>query len=89
MISCNTCVHDGICANQAANDGCSGVCGFYEEQRPKSRWVESTPMSCGSILRWRLNVIEQKCESCGRWSVKWETTIPSNYCSYCGAKMSI
>lgn len=53
----------------------------------QAEWYEEQFTSCGSILQMRLNVIQQRCSKCERWSIKWEGTIPSNYCSHCGAKM--
>lgn len=56
-------------------------------ERPQGEWEESHIFSCGKILRMGLNVIENKCKNCGRWSIKWERTIPDNFCSNCGADM--
>ena len=57
------------------------------EQRPQGEWIDKHITSCGQILRWRADVLEQKCNICGRYSLKWVETIPSNYCSHCGAQM--
>ena len=56
-------------------------------ERPQGEWEESHIYSCGKILRMGMNVIEHKCKNCGRWSIKWERTIPDNFCSNCGADM--
>ena len=53
----------------------------------QAEWVERQVISCGQLLRWQENIVEQKCGECHCWSVKLQSTIPSNYCSHCGAKM--
>lgn len=60
-----------------------GWCG----EREKGEWEDTHIYSCGKILKWRHDVIEHKCPVCKRWSIKWAETIPSNYCSNCGADM--
>lgn len=54
---------------------------------PKGEWEESHIYSCGKILKGRNDVIEHKCSVCKRWSIKWDGTIPDNFCSHCGADM--
>ena len=56
-------------------------------ERPKGEWEDSHIYSCGKILKGRNDVIEHKCSVCKRWSIKWDGTIPDNYCSHCGADM--
>ena len=56
-------------------------------ERPQGEWIDKHITSCGKILQWRANVLEQKCSVCGRYSLKWVETIPSNYCQNCGADM--
>ena len=56
-------------------------------ERPQGEWEESHICSCGKILQMRMDVIEHKCKNCGRWSIKWERTIPDNFCPNCGAEM--
>ena len=60
---------------------------LYCPKRPQGEWEESHIFSCGNILRMGMNVIEHKCKNCGRWSIKWVSTIPDNFCSNCGADM--
>ena len=55
--------------------------------RPKGEWEDSHIYSCGKILKGRNDVIEHKCSVCKRWSIKWDGTIPDNFCSHCGADM--
>lgn len=55
--------------------------------KPQGEWEESHIISCGNILRMGENVIEHKCKNCGKWSIKWERTIPDNFCSNCGVEM--
>lgn len=56
-------------------------------ERPQGEWEESHIYSCGKILKGRNDVIEHKCSVCKRWSIKWDGTIPDNFCSHCGADM--
>ena len=53
----------------------------------QAEWIEQKVVSCGLLLRWQENIIEQKCSNCQCWSIKWETSIPSNYCPHCGYMM--
>ena len=57
------------------------------KETPKGEWEDSHIYSCGKILKGRNDVIEHKCSVCKRWSIKWDGTIPDNYCSHCGADM--
>jgi len=60
---------------------------LLNELRPKGTWVEYSVVSCGSILRNRDNIVEQKCGRCGRWSQKWANAVNRRYCGHCGAEM--
>ena len=53
----------------------------------KGEWEYEHELSCGRILKLRINVVEHKCNKCKHWSIKWAGTIPDNYCSHCGADM--
>lgn len=61
--------------------------GGWSGERKKGEWEDSHIYSCGKILKGRNDVIEHKCSVCKRWSIKWDGTIPDNYCSHCGADM--
>ena len=61
-------------------------CGSHEN-KTKGEWEKKHELSCGRILKLRINVVEHKCNKCKHWSIKWAGTIPDNYCSHCGADM--
>ena len=61
--------------------------GNTDEVRSQGEWEGWKFYSCGKLLRWRADVIEQKCSKCGCWSLKWADTIQHEYCSHCGVKM--
>lgn len=56
-------------------------------ETPKGEWEYEHELSCGRILKLRLNVVEHKCNKCKHWSIKWAGTIPDNFCSHCGEVM--
>lgn len=58
-----------------------------QDERPKGEWEKCVFISCGKLLKWKSNVIEQRCSKCGRWSLRWEESIQNEYCSHCGVKM--
>lgn len=58
-----------------------------KSERPQGEWENEHELSCGRILKLRINVIEHKCKKCKHWSIKWAGTIPDNFCSHCGADM--
>ena len=58
-----------------------------DNERPKGEWEYEHELSCGRILKLRLNVVEHKCNKCKHWSIRWAGTIPDNFCSHCGADM--
>ena len=52
-----------------------------------SKWINNAPISCGTILRWRANVVECRCPKCKRFCIKWEETFDYDFCPNCGADM--
>jgi len=56
-------------------------------ERPQGEWVENQVASCGQILRWGADVVEQKCNKCNKYTLRWRDTTVSEFCSNCGADM--
>ena len=90
-LKCNKCIHDTVC-KYVDNGACfedDFECYEFDAkvERLKGEWKEEHELSCGRILKLRINVVEHKCNNCNRWSIKWAGTIPENFCPNCGAKM--
>ena len=88
---CVTSIYDRVIDNAPTLIWCSetpdGLPLMDMRERPKGEWEDSHIYSCGKILKGRNDVIEHKCSVCKRWSIKWDGTIPDNFCSHCGADM--
>ena len=54
----------------------------------QAEWCNRSYASCGTILRWKADVVEYQCSKCKRWSQWWFGTCKNEYCSHCGAKMT-
>ena len=52
-----------------------------------SKWIKNPTVSCGTILRWRANVVECQCPKCNRCCLKWEEVFDYDFCPNCGADM--
>ena len=52
-----------------------------------SKWINNHIVSCGTILRWRANVVECQCPKCRRWCLKWADTLDYEKCPHCGEDM--
>ena len=62
-------------------------CAREQYERPQGEWIENVNTSCGKILRWRADIVEQKCNKCNRYTLRWRDTMASEFCSNCGAEM--
>lgn len=52
-----------------------------------AQWTERSFVPCGKILRWRSDVVENKCSNCQRWALTWFGTNKYEYCPNCGERM--
>ena len=53
-----------------------------------AQWTERSFVSCGKLLRWRSDVVENKCSKCNRWALNWFGRGKYEYCPNCGKKMA-
>lgn len=52
-----------------------------------AQWTERSFVSCGKVLRWRADVVENKCSKCNRWALNWFGRDKYDYCPNCGKRM--
>ena len=77
-MTCENCIHDGICANQDWNSYREN-CSFYEPLRQKGEWM--IEFNSGLVF---YNHI--KCSLCGHERVVKDFP---DYCENCGARMNL
>ena len=52
-----------------------------------ARWTERSFVSCGKVLRWKADVVENKCSKCNCWALNWFGRDKYDYCPNCGERM--
>ena len=72
---CETCIHDGICANQDC-DSYRENCSFYEPLRQKGEWIDHSETD-GYV----------ECPFCEHLTTCDGNKDELRFCWYCGAEM--